>query len=164
MPNANTHLRWLWGALAVLVADQSTKEAITASLHFHQVVPLLPFFNLTLDHNTGAAFSFLADASGWQRWFFSALAIAISGVLIIWLRRLHTGALLEPLAIVFVLGGAIGNLLDRVRFGYVVDFIQVHWYAWYFPTFNVADSAITIGAALLIIDSLFSHKIHPDQA
>ncbi len=151
-------LHWLWGSLIILLIDQFTKTSLEASLQSRHVLELLPVLNLALAHNTGAAFSLFASASGWQRWFFSVLAIVISGVLVAWLRQLRPGAILEPMAIVCILGGALGNLLDRIRFGYVVDFIQVHWHEWYFPTFNIADSAITLGAGLLIIDALFLRK------
>ena len=142
----------------IVLLDQTTKIAVESHLYFRQAVELLPVFNVTRDHNPGAAFSLFASASGWQWWFFSALAVVISGVLIAWLRQVRPGAVLEPLAITCILGGALGNLLDRIRFGYVIDFIQVHWHEWYFPTFNLADAAITIGAGLLIAQSLFTHK------
>jgi signal peptidase II len=119
-----------------------------------EVHPVLPFFNLVLVHNTGAAFSFLAGASGWQRWFFTVIGAA-AAVFIVWLLRRHAGQKLFSFALACILGGAIGNVVDRLVHGYVVDFIQVHWNnSWYFPAFNIADSAITIGAACLVLDEL----------
>ncbi|MDP5070522.1 MAG: signal peptidase II, partial [Congregibacter sp.] len=112
-------------------------------------------FNLTLHHNQGAAFSFLADAGGWQRWFFAGLALAVSAMIVFWLRDLKPRQWPLSLALALVLGGALGNLVDRILLGYVVDFISVHYQDWYFPTFNVADSAISVGAALIVVDSLF---------
>ncbi|CAK0748881.1 Lipoprotein signal peptidase [Gammaproteobacteria bacterium] len=152
-----TSLHWLWGSAAIVLFDQVSKATVEAALPLHHTVELLPVFNLTLAHNPGAAFSLLAEAGGWQRWFFSGLALIVSVGLVAWLRRLHPGAISEALGITLILGGALGNLWDRIQFGYVIDFIQLHWHDWYFPAFNVADSAITIGAGLLILDTLFTH-------
>jgi signal peptidase II len=149
---------WFWLALAVLVIalDQATKLLATNELIYGRPVAVLPVLNWTLLHNTGAAFSFLSDAGGWQRWFFALLALGVSSVLVVWLFRLNRGHYLQKLAIALILGGALGNLWDRVLLGYVVDFIQVHWQSrYFFPAFNIADSAITIGAILMIYDSLF---------
>jgi signal peptidase II len=145
--------RWLWLSAVVVVLDLATKALVTDAFHYGEVRPVTPFFNLVLVHNTGAAFSFLAQAGGWQRWFFTLVAVAISAALIWMLRKPGTGKLLS-FGLALVLGGALGNLHDRVTLGYVVDFIQVHAGGYYFPAFNGAESAITVGVALLIWDSL----------
>jgi len=144
---------WLAIALAVVVLDQVAKGIVRTSLPLHDGRTLAPFLNIVHVHNTGAAFSFLAGAAGWQRWFFIALGLA-AAVFIVWLLTRHGAQRLFALALALILGGAIGNVVDRVLHGYVVDFVQVHWRGWYFPSFNVADSAITVGAALLILDEL----------
>ena len=144
---------WLWLSVAVIALDQATKFLVTRFLDLYERVEVLPVLDFTLLHNTGAAFSILAGASGWQRWFFIVLAVVVSLTLVIWLWRLPRGDRLIAIALALVLGGALGNLLDRVRHGYVVDFIHAHWGAAYFPAFNIADSAITVGAALLILDA-----------
>jgi signal peptidase II len=146
-------LRWLGLALAIFIADQFTKVLIVGYYRLGEATYIASFFNIVRAHNTGAAFSFLAGASGWQRWFFTVLGIA-AAVFITWMLRSHPGQKLFSFALACILGGAIGNVVDRLLHGYVVDFIQVHWRGWYFPAFNVADSAITIGAALLILDEL----------
>jgi signal peptidase II len=147
---------WLYVSLAVIVADQLSKWAIVKYVPLYKRIRLTPFLNLTHQENEGAAFSFLADASGWQRWFFIVLALGIGGAIVVWLWRLRTtGQMVLSAGLALVLGGAIGNVIDRIRVGYVVDFVQVLIAGWPFPSFNVADSAITIGAALLIIDALF---------
>jgi signal peptidase II len=148
-------LRWLWLSGLVVVLDQLAKWLAEHYLIPAQPLPVLPFFNLTLLYNTGAAFSFLADAGGWQRWFFLILALLISIALVVWLSRLNRGDTRLAIALTLVLGGAVGNLIDRMVHGHVVDFIQLYYERWFWPAFNIADSAITIGAALLIIDSLF---------
>lgn len=148
-------LKWLWLSALVIVLDQITKYMVTDSLHLFQSIPILPSLNLVLAHNTGAAFSFLSDAGGWQRWFFVVLAIGISIVIVIWISRLKTDERRLAVALSLVLGGAIGNVWDRIAHGYVVDFIDVYYGSWHWPAFNVADSAIFVGAALLIIDALF---------
>lgn len=147
---------WLLLSVGIVIIDQWSKYLITTELHLHQIIELLPVFNLTLAYNRGAAFSFLASASGWQRWFFIILTLSVSVILILWLYRVRRSIIWERLGIALILGGAWGNLIDRVLLGHVVDFIQVHWQNWYFPAFNVADSAITIGAGLLILDNLFT--------
>jgi signal peptidase II len=146
-------LPWLGLALAILIADQFTKVLIMGYYRLGDSTYVASFFNIVRAHNTGAAFSFLAGASGWQRWFFTAVGIA-AAVFIIWMLRSHAGQKLFSFALASILGGAIGNVVDRLLHGYVVDFIQVHWRGWYFPAFNVADSAITVGAAVLILDEL----------
>ena len=147
---------WMILAAAIVLADQATKAAIIRWVPLYGDVPINGFINLTHQQNTGAAFSFLAGAGGWQRWFFVSLASVVSAVLVVWLWRIRAANLLVLSAgLTLVLGGALGNLVDRIRLGYVTDFIQVWFGSWAFPSFNVADSAITVGAALLIIDSLF---------
>ena len=145
--------RWLIVSAAVVALDLATKAWVSHALSYGDVVRVTPFFNLILTHNLGAAFSFLAGAGGWQRWFFSAVAIVISVVLVVMLRRPHRDRMV-PLALALVLGGAIGNLWDRVSLGHVVDFIQLHAAGYYWPAFNVADSAICVGVALLLWDGV----------
>jgi signal peptidase II len=144
---------WLWLSLAVVVLDQVTKFLVTRLLDLYERVVVLPVLDFTLLHNTGAAFSLLADASGWQRGFFITLGIAVSVGLTVWIWRQPRGERLLPIALALIIGGAIGNVIDRVLYGYVIDFIHVHWGAAYFPAFNIADSAITIGAGLLLLDA-----------
>ena len=149
-------IAWISVALLVVAADQATKWAIVEWVQLYGKVPINSFINLTHHQNTGAAFSFLAGASGWQRWFFVVLATGVSVVIAGWLWRIRTeGPLVLMAGLSLVLGGAIGNLIDRARLGYVTDFIQVWFGTWAFPSFNVADAAISVGAALLIIDALF---------
>jgi len=145
--------RWLALSAAVVAADLATKEWVSSTFRYAETVEVLPFFNLVLVHNTGAAFSFLAGAGGWQRWFFTVIAVVISTVLVWMLRKPGTGRLLSG-ALALVLGGALGNLYDRVTLGYVVDFVQLHAGGHYFPAFNIADSAITAGVVLLLWDSV----------
>ena len=155
--------RWLWLTLGVIVLDQWTKSLITAHFAEFESVTLLPVLDFMRLHNTGAAFSFLSDASGWQRWMFTVLGVVVSGVLFVWLRRLP--ARTQPLlaaALALIMGGALGNVIDRVLWGHVIDFIRVHYQGWYFPAFNVADSAITVGAGLYILDALL-HREQPPQ-
>ena len=150
-----------WIAVAVIVVglDQWTKLLVIEHLAEFDSIVLLPVLEFMRLHNEGAAFSFLADAAGWQRWLFIVLGIGVSIGIAIWLYKLPSrGHTLLALALSLVMGGAIGNVIDRIRFGYVVDFIRVHYEQWYFPAFNVADSAITVGAALLILDSLLQAK------
>ena len=151
-------MKWLWITVVVLLLDQGTKLLADSSMALYDPIELLPSLALTKAYNTGAAFSFLGDASGWQRWFFSGLAVVVCGVLLVWLRRLHAREWRTALALTLILGGAIGNLIDRLLYGHVIDFIDVYYKTWHWPTFNVADSAISIGAALLVLDALFSHR------
>ncbi len=151
------HWCW-WLSGSVIVLDQATKFLAETLLTFHQPVPVLPSFNLLLTYNTGAAFSFLAGAGGWQRWFFLGLGLLVSIGLIVWLRRLQPAEKRLAAALALILGGAIGNLIDRAWLGQVIDFIQIYYQRWYWPAFNVADSAITVGAVLLVLDSLWSGK------
>lgn len=147
--------RWLALAVLVVVLDQLTKHLAETFLVYAQPHAVVPSFNLTLLYNRGAAFSFLNDAGGWQRWFFVTVSLLASIGLTVWLFRLRAGRWQLALAVALVLGGAVGNLIDRLWLGHVVDFIQVYYRNWYFPAFNIADSAITVGAILLIWDSLF---------
>lgn len=151
-----TVISWYLLAVVVLVLDQLSKGWVVAHLEYGRPWEIARFFNLTLLHNTGAAFSFLSDAGGWQRWFFSAIAAVISVVLVVWLARLKDANRLESLALALVLGGALGNLYDRATLGYVVDFLVVHYEHYYWPAFNIADSAIVAGAGLLLIGSFKS--------
>lgn len=146
-------LPWLGLALLILIADQATKVMVMGAYRLGDSTTITSFFNLVRAHNTGAAFSFLASASGWQRWFFTAVG-AVATVFIVWMLRSHPGQRLFCFALACILGGAVGNVVDRLLHGYVVDFVQLHWGGWYFPAFNVADSAITVGAVCLILDEL----------
>src|SRR5688572_17445906 len=148
-------IRWLWIAALVIIIDQLTKLWIEKSMVLGESIYILPVFNIVRAHNPGAAFSFLADAGGWQRWAFSIFAIGASIAFVYWLRAvsLATQALLAC-GLALILGGAVGNVIDRLEHGFVVDFVQVHWDGAYFPAFNVADAAITIGAVLVILDVL----------
>jgi len=150
--------RWYSLAVLIVVLDQLTKQWVSSSFSYGESLELLPFLNLTLVHNMGAAFSFLSDAGGWQRWFFAIVSLIVSVVLIFWLSRLPARQYLLATALALVLGGAVGNLWDRVFLGYVVDFVDVYYQKYHWPAFNVADTAITIGAILLILKSLFVSK------
>ena len=148
--------QWWWLSALVVVLDQVTKYLAETLLVMHQPVSVLPSFNFMLTYNTGAAFSFLAGAGGWQRWLFLGLGSLVSIGLIVWLRRLEPGDKWLAAALALILGGAVGNLIDRAWLGQVIDFIQLYYDRWYWPAFNVADSAITVGAVLLIVESLQS--------
>ena len=150
---------WLWLSLALLILliDQLTKWLIVGQFALGDGRVVTSFFNLVRAHNTGAAFSFLAQAGGWQRWFFTGIGVAASA-LMIWMLRSHPGQKLFGFAIACILGGAIGNVIDRLVHGYVVDFLDFHWAGWHFPAFNAADSAITLGAACLLLDELLRVK------
>lgn len=152
--------RWLWLAFAIVAADQGTKFLAEQLLVAHEPVAVLPFFNFYLTYNTGAAFSFLRDAGGWQRWLFAVLSIGVSAFIVIWLSRLPRGNGWLACALALVLGGAIGNLLDRLfRIdGGVVDFVDVYYGTWHWPAFNVADAAISIGAVLLVLNAIWGEK------
>ncbi len=156
--------KWLWLSLLVLILDQASKLAIDASMRLYESIPLLPHFNLTYAHNTGAAFSLLAQAGGWQRWLFAGLAVVISGVIYVWLMRLERHETLMAAALSLVLGGAIGNLIDRVAYGYVIDFLDVYYQQWHWPAFNIADSAICIGVGLMLLDNLGVGRKHETTA
>jgi len=154
----NPQLKWLWISLWVVVIDQGTKQIAEVQLTPHQAVNLFPYFDWYLSYNTGAAFSLLADAGGWQRWLFTAIAIIISIVIVQWLRNLPGEDRLTALSLSLILGGAIGNLIDRILLGHVIDYIQVWLGSYPFPAFNLADAAISVGAALLILSSLFGAR------
>lgn len=155
-------LKYLWLSGLVIVLDQASKWIMSSLLSLHDTVAVMPFFNLTMAHNYGAAFSFLAGAGGWQRWFFIGLTTVVSIVLFIWLKKLTAHAKLEAISISLILGGAVGNVIDRIYFGYVVDFLDFYYGTAHFAAFNIADSAICIGAGLLILDSFIS-KPETDQ-
>jgi signal peptidase II len=145
--------RWLGVALIILMLDQLTKIAVVGAFQLGETMPITSFFNLVRVHNPGAAFSFLADAGGWQRWFFTGLGVLAAGVMV-YLLRMHAGQTLFCLALSLLLGGAVGNVIDRLLYSYVIDFLDFYYGTWHFPAFNVADSAITVGAGLLILDEL----------
>lgn len=154
-------MKWLWVSAVVLILDQCTKLLADAMLSGHQAVVLLPFLALRKAYNYGAAFSFLGDASGWQRWFFIILALLVITVLAAWLRRLPAADTRVRVALVLILGGATGNVIDRLVYGYVIDFIDVFYGNWHWPTFNIADSAISVGAALLLLDAFLGRSKVP---
>lgn len=175
MDDSKFMLRWLWLAVVVVVLDQATKLWADAGLTPYTPYNLFTGFNLTLSYNTGAAFSFLADAGGWQRWFFTVLAFVVSVMIIVWLRRLQRHEHSIAIALVLILGGAVGNVIDRIYLGHVVDFIDVYYLAdsclpffgrlpaisgssCHWPAFNIADSAIFIGAIMMVIDGLRGSK------
>lgn len=151
-------LYWSWIAVVVIVLDQITKYLATEHLVYHRPVNILPFFNFTLAHNKGAAFSFLNDASGWQRWFFTVIALGVSVFIVVWLKKLGERERWLAIALSLVLGGALGNVWDRIFLGYVIDFLDVFYGSWHWPAFNIADSAISIGATMLIIEAFFFKK------
>ena len=146
---------WLWlgVALVIFLLDQLTKIAIVGAFQLGESLPITSFFNLVRVHNAGAAFSFLADAGGWQRWFFTGLG-TVAALVMVYLLRMHAGQTLFCLALSLLLGGAVGNVVDRVLYSHVIDFLDFYYGTWHFPAFNVADSAITMGACLLILDEL----------
>ncbi|WP_028110397.1 signal peptidase II [Ferrimonas futtsuensis] len=154
----NSGLRWIWVALVALVLDQATKLAVMDSFQLYESVALIPSLNLTYVHNTGAAFSFLADASGWQRWAFAGFALVVTTVLLVLMRRQESSQWRLNLSYALIIGGAIGNVIDRVAYGYVVDFIDFYVGSWHWPAFNIADSAICVGAVLMILDSLMDGR------
>lgn len=160
MRNGIASLPWFSLALLIIFLDQYTKGLASSGLEYGQPVHVFWWLNFTLLHNTGAAFSFLSDAGGWQRYFFSAAAVGISAVLVVWLYVMPRGQILLALSLGMILGGALGNLWDRVAFGYVVDFVSVHYEDHYFPAFNVADAAISLGAIGMLVDS-FLHRDRP---
>ena len=142
----------------MVALDQITKFAVVGAFALHEQMPLMPYFNLTLAHNPGAAFSFLSDAGGWQRWFFTAIALGVSVAIVVWLKRLPTNDRWMAIALALILGGALGNVWDRMTLGYVIDFLDFYVDQWHWPAFNVADAAITIGAVMLAIDAIFFAK------
>jgi signal peptidase II len=158
-PMGASGIRWVWISVLIIAADQLSKLWIERSMVLGETFTVLPVLDIVRAHNSGAAFSFLANAGGWQRWAFSLLAVGVSISLVFWLRKLAlvTHALLAS-GLVLILGGAIGNVIDRIEHGYVVDFVHVHWGAAYFPAFNVADAAISIGAGLVILDAIMESR------
>ena len=165
MPNtSNTgrfgRLGWLWLTLLVLVIDLASKVYFDGALQMYQQIVVIPdYFSWTLAYNTGAAFSFLADSAGWQRWLFALIAVVVSAVLVVWLKRLGRNDTWLAIALALILGGALGNLYDRIAYGHGVDFILVHWQnRWYFPAFNFADSAMCVGAVMLALEMCKSKK------
>ncbi|WP_226506406.1 MULTISPECIES: signal peptidase II [Pseudomonas] len=162
MPNSAGRfgrLGWLWISVLVFIVDQTSKYYFEHSLDLYQQIVVIPnYFSWMLAYNTGAAFSFLADGGGWQRWLFAMIAVVVSAVLIVWLKRLGRNDTWLAVALALVLGGALGNLYDRIMLGHVIDFIFVHWHEHGFPAFNVADSGITVGAIMLALDMFKTKK------
>jgi len=154
-------LRWLSLSAIVVVLDQLTKVWVERSFELYERLAVMPLFNLTLVYNEGAAFSFLSSAGGWQRWFFVVLGVVISLLLVGWLKRLDSSERLAAAALSLVLGGAVGNIIDRLFYGHVIDFIDIYYQSWHWPAFNIADSAIFVGVALLLLDSF---KAQPDKS
>ncbi len=148
-------LKWLWLTALIFTLDLATKFWVSSTLSLYEVIPVTSFFNIVLAHNSGAAFSFLADAGGWQRWFFTAIALLVSVVIVVWLKRLPVNEKLQAVGLASILGGALGNVFDRIAHGYVVDFLDFHYKSYHWPAFNVADMAIMMGAALLIWHTIF---------
>ncbi len=153
MNATNPQLKWLWLSLLVTGLDQVTKQIAESQLVPHQTVNLFPYFDWYLTYNAGAAFSFLANAGGWQRWLFTVIAILISAVIVQWIRKLPPQETMTAVSLSLILGGAIGNLIDRVYLGHVIDYIQVWLGSYPWPAFNIADAAISIGAMLLVLSS-----------
>jgi len=157
-------LKWLWLTLLVIVLDLGTKAMASHYFTLGEIMTIIPgWFNLTLAHNPGAAFSFLANESGWQRWFFAIIALVVSTIIFFWIKRLQTHERWLAIALALILGGALGNLWDRLTLGYVIDFLDFYYQgsgaqARHWPAFNIADSAISIGAVMLVIDALFSKE------
>ena len=146
-------LIWLWLSALVIVIDQITKRIVDTTMQLYQSIELIPYFQLTYMRNQGAAFSFLSGAGGWQRWFFIGLAVIASVFICFWLKKLNRSQRWEAIAWSLVLGGALGNLIDRILYGYVIDFLDVYVGDWHWPAFNVADSAITVGVVMLVLAS-----------
>ncbi len=150
---SSPHLKWFWLSFSIILFDQISKQIAEALLPLHQAVNLFPYFDWFLTYNPGAAFSFLAGAGGWQRWFFSVIALVVSVLIVQWIRKLPQEETLTAVSLSLILGGAIGNLIDRVIFGHVIDFIQVWLGSYPWPAFNLADSAISVGAVMLVVSS-----------
>lgn len=153
MVKSDVMLKWLWLSFIAIILDQWTKLAVSGAMQYQESIEVMPFFNLTYVHNTGAAFSLLSDAGGWQRWLFAGLAFVISIVISVWIAKLKKQEVLLAVSLSLVLGGAIGNLIDRVAYGYVIDFLDVYYQDWHWPAFNIADSAICVGVFLMILES-----------
>lgn len=153
--------RWLWLSLIVILLDQVTKQIADAMLTYGESVGILPFFNFTLLYNKGAAFSFLSDQDGWQRWFFIVLALVVTGVMLAWLSRLKREEKWVAVSLSLIIGGAVGNLIDRILMGQVIDFIHLHYQEYYWPAFNIADSAIFMGVAIMLFDAFVLARKRP---
>jgi len=151
-------LKWLWLSSIVVVFDQMSKIWVDLTLELHQSIPVMPSFSITYAHNYGAAFSFLSDAGGWQRWFFAVLAIVVSIGIVVYLKKLKSEEKLLAVSLSLILGGAIGNIIDRVLYGYVIDFLDIYYQAYHWPIFNIADSAITVGVGLMLIESFMEKE------
>jgi signal peptidase II len=151
-------VHWLWLSLAVILLDQATKQIAESMLTLYESVYVMPLFDLTLLYNKGAAFSFLSDQDGWQRWFFTVLALVVTVVLTVWLWRLKQQEKWVAVALSLIIGGAVGNVIDRILFGHVIDFLHFHYQEHYWPAFNIADSAITIGVMVMMFDALVLAK------
>lgn len=158
LPKTSSQLRWLWLTGLVIVLDQLTKHLVVARFELFEMLPVLPHFNLRLAYNSGAAFSFLADAGGWQRWFFSLVAVTAAVIILAWLSRLKAHETMQGVALALILGGALGNFYDRLVLGHVVDFLDFYWGQAHFPAFNIADSAITLGAGLILLDVVLNSR------
>lgn len=156
-------IRWYWVVVLVFIADQVSKQWVLANFDLYESVPLLPIFNFTYVRNYGAAFSFLSDAGGWQKWLFTFIAVGFSALLTFWLRKQPAQMWRLNLAYTLVIGGALGNLIDRLQHGFVVDFLDFYWNKSHFPVFNIADAAICVGAALIIIDSFISDRLEKQK-
>lgn len=151
-------LKWLWLSVLVVVLDQLTKLWVISAFELYESVELVPFLNLTYVQNKGAAFSFLSSAGGWQRWFFTGVSVIAIGVLFIWIKRLKPDEKLLAVSMSLILGGAVGNLYDRLAYGYVIDFLDAYYQQWHWPVFNVADSAIVLGVTLMLVDMVLTAK------
>ncbi|MCG7917854.1 MAG: signal peptidase II [Candidatus Thiodiazotropha taylori] len=151
-------INWLWLSFVVILLDQLTKQMADRMLTLYEPVYVLPIFDLTLLYNKGAAFSFLSDQGGWQRWFFTVLAIVVTTVLTVWLWRLKQQEKWVAVSLSLIIGGAIGNVIDRILFGHVIDFLHFHYQQHYWPAFNIADSAITLGVGIMLYDALVLAK------
>jgi len=153
-----TALSWLWLAIVFIVIDQVTKQWVANTFNYGESLSIISYFNITYVHNPGAAFSFLADQPGWQRWFFTTISLAASILFVVWMSKTPKSNKLLSVALAFMLSGAVGNLIDRALFGYVIDFIDVYIFSYNYPVFNIADSAIFIGAMLIILDMFINKK------
>ena len=152
-------MKWLWLSVLALILDQVSKVWIDTNMSLYESIPVIPSFSITYAHNYGAAFSFLSDAGGWQRWFFAGLAATISIGIIIWIKRLKPSETLSAISLSLILGGAIGNLIDRVMYGYVIDFLDVYYQSYHWPVFNIADSAISLGVGLMLYESFTTKEL-----
>lgn len=162
LPLKQSGLRWIWLTLIFLVVDQISKQWVAGSMELYQSINILPFFNISYVHNPGAAFSFLADQGGWQRWFFTAIAAIASIIFVVWMAKIPKEQRTLSIAFALMLSGALGNLIDRVLYGYVIDFLDFYLGGSHWPAFNVADSMIFIGAAFMIVDSFKSQADDKD--